>query len=134
MMAKGQCNCGAVAFEIAAKLTDIYLCHCSICRKSTGGGGIAVVVVHNKDFRWRRGQEQVTTWQKPGHDWQTSFCQGCGSPLPGPNDESRMYVPAGLIDEGGENLRVAHHIWVDSKAHWDNIGDDGQQHTGGFGD
>ncbi len=43
-----------------------------------------------------------------------------------------MFVPAGLISEGGEALRVAHHIWVDSKAGWDEIGDSGKQHPGAF--
>ena len=133
-MARGECNCGAVAFEITADPTDIYVCHCSICRRSTGSGSIAVVVVGNEDFRWRRGRQLITAWQKPGHDWRTCFCQRCGSPLPGVNDQARIYVPAGLIVEGGENLQVAHHIWVGSKAHWDVIGDAGQQHATALGD
>lgn len=29
------------------------------------------------------------------------------------------------IEEGGESLSVIHHIWVDSKAVWDEIGDSG---------
>lgn len=75
----------------------------------------------------------MTTWHKPGHDWQMSFCQRCGSPLPGANDEARTYIPAGLITEGGENLSVAHHIWVASKATWDDISDSGKQHPHAFG-
>jgi hypothetical protein len=30
-MALGECNCGAVAFEISAALADVFVCHCSIC-------------------------------------------------------------------------------------------------------
>lgn len=132
-MATGECNCGAIAFEITSNISDVFICHCSICRRSTGSNGIAVVVISNRDFHWIRGEELINTWHKPGHDWQTSFCQNCGSPLPGVNDESRMYVPAGLITEGGDSLKVAHHIWVDSKATWDEIGDSGQQHQQAFG-
>lgn len=131
-MATGGCNCGAVAFEITSDISDVYVCHCSICRKSTGSGGIAVVVVSNPDFHWTRGEDRIVTWSKPGHDWQTSFCQVCGSTLPGANDDQRMYVPVGLISEGGEHLRVAHHIHVDSKAAWEEIGDSGNQHPGPF--
>ena len=131
-MARGACNCGAVAFEIDRKVEGIYVCHCSICRRSTGSNGIAVVVVDNEAFRWLRGQDQVSTWKKPGANWQTWFCRICGSRLPGTNDASRMFIPAGLISEGGESLRVIHHIWVDSKAHWDIIGDDGKQHREAF--
>jgi hypothetical protein len=64
--------------------------------------------------------------------WQCWFCRVCGSPLPGVNDKSRTFVPAGLISQGGEDLRIAHHIWVGSKAVWDEIGDAGKQHPATF--
>lgn len=127
-MARGHCNCGAVAFEIQADLSGIYVCHCSICRRATGANGIAVVVVDNAAFRWTRGEDNIATWKKPGADWQRWFCRTCGSPLPGANDASRMFIPAGLIAEGADDLRVIHHIWVDSKAGWDEIGDSGEPH------
>ncbi|WP_370336148.1 GFA family protein [Parvularcula marina] len=131
-MVKAECNCGGVAFEISAELKDIYVCHCSICRKLTGSSGIPVVIIPNKDFRWLRGEELVSNWKKPDADWQSWFCKTCGSTLPGMNDPDTMFVPAGLLGEGGETLRVAHHIWVGSKAVWDEIGDSGKQHQNGF--
>jgi hypothetical protein len=131
-MARGECNCGAVAFEVDADLSNVFVCHCSICRRATGANGIAVVVIDNKCFRWLRGQDKIATWKKPVGDWQCWFCRDCGSPLPGANDPARMYVPAGLISEGGEKLRVAHHIWVGSKAVWDEIGDAGKLHVEAF--
>ncbi len=132
-MAKGACNCGAVAFEIDALLADVYICHCSICRRYSGAHGVAVVVVPNNAFRWVRGADQVRQWDKPDADWQAHFCGTCGSALPGANDPERMFIPAGLITEGGDDLAVAHHIFVDSKAVWDQIGDGGKQHPGAFG-
>jgi hypothetical protein len=131
-MAAGECNCGAVRFEIDADLAGVFVCHCSICRRSTGSNGIAVVVFPKDQFRWVRGQELIATWQKPGTHWQTWFCSVCGSPLPGENDATRMFAPAGCLTEGGDTLRVIHHIWVDSKAPWDEIGDAGRRHPGGF--
>lgn len=131
-MAKGECNCGAVRFEIDAELTGVYVCHCSICRRSTGSNGIAVVVVPNDGFRWVGGTEHIATWTKPGTAWQTWFCNICGSRVPGVNDAARMFVPAGTITHGGEALQVVHHIWVGSKAVWDEIGDSGRQHAGPF--
>lgn len=128
-MALGECNCGAVAFEIHTDLSGVFVCHCSICRRSTGSNGVAVVVIDNDAFRWIRGEQQIATWKKPNADWQTWFCRTCGSPLPGANDESRMFVPAGLISDSSEALRVIHHIWVSSKAGWDEIGDSGRQHA-----
>ena len=129
-MITGQCNCGAVSFSIDATMSDVYVCHCSLCRRSTGSAGIAVGVVAKETFRWLTGEEQIKTWRKPNHDWQTSFCRCCGSPLPGTNDDQRMYVPVSLLTTGTENLRVAHHMFVGSKAEWEEIGDDGQQHDG----
>lgn len=133
-MASGSCNCGSVTFDISAPLTDVIICHCSICRRLTGGSGFAVVKVNNDDFRWCSGQEHIRYWVKPGHDWHTHFCGNCGSPLPGINDESSMFVPVGLLLSGTKALRVAHHIWVGSKADWDIIGDQGKQHPTAYTD
>lgn len=81
-MTKGSCNCGAVAFEITGDVSQVIVCHCSICRKSTGSNGIPVVIFAKKDFRWLHGEDQITRWKKPDADWQKSFCKVCGSPLP----------------------------------------------------
>lgn len=131
-MAKGECNCGAVKYAIDVDPSDVFVCHCSICRRATGSNGIAVVVVPNDRFRWVSGTEHVVTWKKPNANWQMSFCNVCGSPLPGENDATRMFVPAGSIVQGGDMLRVAHHVWVGSKASWDEIGDAGVQHPEAF--
>ncbi|MGD8425285.1 MAG: GFA family protein [Gammaproteobacteria bacterium] len=131
-MAVGECSCGGIAFEIKGDLLEVFVCHCSICRRSSGSNGMAVVVIDNDQFRWLRGKELVASWKKPDTDWQKWFCRICGAPLPGVNDETRMFVPAGLISEGGESLRVKHHIWVDSKAVWDEIGDTGERHREAF--
>ncbi len=93
---------------------------------------MAVVIVPNDKLRWIRGEEHIATWTKPGTSWQTWFCRICGSPVPGWNDPTRMFVPAGSLTQGGEALRVIHHIWVGSKAAWDEIGDDGKQHAEAF--
>jgi len=132
-MAAGECNCGRVKFELDAELSEIYCCHCSICRRFTGSNGIAVVVVNNQQFRWTQGEQHISTWSKPASDWHCWFCSHCGSPLPGANDEQRMFIPAGLLTEGAADLHVAQHIFVDSKAQWDEIADSGVQHPAEFG-
>lgn len=131
-MSAGECNCGAVRFEIDAVPTEVFVCHCSICRRFTGSSGIAVVVFPRDRLRWIRGPECIATWRKPDTDWQAWFCRICGSPVPGENDAGTMFAPAGCITEGGESLRVAHHLWVGSKAPWDDIGGSAQQHNEGF--
>jgi|TARA_A200000159_G_C7308797_1_gene333595 hypothetical protein len=39
--------------------------------------------------------------------------------LPGENDPEHMFVPAGLIVNGGANLSVVGHVCMDSKASWE---------------
>ena len=113
-MAKGQCNCGNVSYEVTAQLNDVYVCHCSICRSATGSGGIAVTVVNNEEFQWLSGKEFIRYWKKPGHDWHTSFCKVCGSNLPGANDEQRIYIPVGTLKTGADNLKVKQHLFVEA--------------------
>lgn len=131
-LAKGSCNCGNVSFEIQVELTDVYLCHCTICRKSTGSSAIAVTVVKNENFQWLSGESFIKCWQKPNHDWQTSFCTECGSPLPGKNDEKTTYIPVSLLDTGNEKLSVKHQMFTDSKASWVAISEHGTIHQNEF--
>lgn len=130
--AKGSCNCGGIKFSVSVPLDSVFICHCSICRKSTGGTGIAVTVVPSNSLVIEMGQGLIRTWEKPNHDWLTNFCKNCGSPVPGKNDEQHAYIPVGLLDVGHENLEVKHHLFVDSKASWEDIGNQGKQHKGAF--
>ncbi|SHF96274.1 Uncharacterized conserved protein [Microbulbifer donghaiensis] len=132
-MVKGECSCGKVTYEIKQELSDVYICHCSLCRRSTGSGGIAVAVAPKEKFKWLKGEEDIKYWAMPGHDWHTNFCSTCGSTLPAENDSSSIYVPVGTLISGFESLKVAHHIWVASKANWEEICDSGKQHAEGIG-
>jgi hypothetical protein len=128
-MLTGQCNCGGVKFEVSSETSPIFACHCSICGRYTGSGSIPVVIAPKLAFKWLRGENLITNWIKPDADWQSWFCSTCGSTLPGENDEAHMFIPAGSITEGDDKLTIAHHIWVGSKAPWDEIGDSGKQHN-----
>lgn len=131
-MIKGQCNCGAVVYRAHCAVSQLFMCHCSICSRASGHGGVAVVVVPNEAFEWLSGGEAVATWRKPVGDWQTWFCRVCGSPVPGVNDPDHMFVPAGTITEQDEPLEVTQHMWVESKPDWFAIGDAGKQHLQGY--
>lgn len=131
-LASGACNCGAVSFHIKTDLPGVIICHCSICRRATGANGIAVIIVANDAFEWTGGEDSITSWAKPDADWEISFCRHCGSPVPGVNNADTMFVPAGLVTEGGEKLTVTDHIFVDSRAAWDEIGDCGRRHPAAY--
>ncbi len=131
-MLRGSCLCGAVSFEIDGRISDIYQCHCSFCRKATGSSGISVFLSSGTAFSWQSGENSVQLY-KTASGYRSVFCNTCGSRLPDPNpDESTFWVPAGLVDEPDLGVKVGAHIYVGSKATWDLIGDDGVQHDEHF--
>ena len=43
MQLEGSCHCGAVRFQLESPHPYPFnLCYCSICRKTSGGGGFAI--------------------------------------------------------------------------------------------
>ncbi len=131
-MLRGSCLCGAVVFELRGEVTDIYQCHCSLCRRALGSAGISVCLSSGKDFRWVSGQDQRRLFATPS-GYRSTFCGNCGSHLPDPNpDETTYWVPAGLLDSPDPGLKVGAHVFVESKAAWDKIGDSGVQYAEHF--
>lgn len=128
----GSCLCGAVSFAIVDKSTDIYQCHCSICRKATGSSGISVFLCSGSSFRWLSGESNAQLHTTPS-GYRSVFCRICGSRLPDSNpDRSTYWIPAGLVNDGLAEIKVGAHIYVGSKAAWDQIGDDGIQYDEHF--
>ncbi len=119
-MIHGSCLCGGVRFEITGKVSAIGRCHCSLCRKVSGAAADAKFLTARRSLRWIQGEELVQLYSRPTA-WTTAFCQVCGSPLPLAHPNGKLfYVPAGLLDDD-PGTRVELHIYVGSKAPWDEI-------------
>jgi hypothetical protein len=130
-MAKGSCLCGDVRFEISGKTTDIGMCHCSKCRKVSGVASNANLIVGVDGFRWLAGGDTLKKFQRPD-GWGVWRCARCGSPAPMLHPTGGSYwIPAGLLDED-PGVRVAGHIYVDSKAPWDEIAGGAAKWRDGF--
>jgi len=115
---RGHCLCGAVEFEIDGDRFNLYQCHCSLCRRQGGSLANAATIVARERFRWLRGEGQISSWQKES-GFRSDFCPTCGSPVPNPlRNLPYVWVPAGLLEEGGQ-LTVVAHLCTDSKAAWD---------------
>ena len=119
-MIRGSCLCGGVRFELAGKVSGIGQCHCSLCRKASGTGSNAVLLTAARNFRWASGEDLAQTWERPG-GWGHTFCRVCGSPVPRLHPSGKvLFVPAGVLDDD-PGTRVEQHIYVGSKAAWDEI-------------
>ena len=130
-MTRGSCLCGAVQFEIDGPTTDIGMCHCSKCRKVSGTASNANLMASRDVFRWIEGEGSITKFELPD-GWGQWRCSTCGSPVPMLHPGGGAYwIPAGLLDSD-PGVRVRGHIFVGSKAPWDEIAGDAPKYRDGF--
>ena len=114
---KGSCLCGALRYEIEGELDGVWLCHCSNCRKASGGTGNAIVIVKQEHFHWLAGKEHRVTYElRP--TYSITRCKTCGTPLPAEEDEDNVYLTAGTLDDPlGAGIKT--HIFCASRGDWD---------------
>lgn len=112
MEMNGGCLCGAVRFVAEGVSEDIHTCHCSMCRRWSGGPAFAIrtgVV----DFEGAENLALVAS-----SDWaERGFCSQCGSSLffrLKEGDGYFMYM--GAFDDQSR-FRLAGEIYIDSKPH-----------------
>lgn len=119
----GSCLCSGVHYEVTGPVTNMTSCHCGMCRKAQGAAYSTSVTVQQSDFRWTRGEELITTF-KSSADLDRVFCRICGSPMVVIEVKTgEVYVNAGTLDDD-PGIRLESHIFVGSKAPWDDILDD----------
>src|SRR5918996_1112030 len=80
MFVEGSCLCGGVAFEVELPFRRANVCHCSRCRKHSGGPGLVQGRVPRERFRLLCGGELVRTYRPEGGKVK-AFCSVCGSSL-----------------------------------------------------
>lgn len=72
----GQCLCGAVTFSAVPQAMEMDVCHCSQCRKWSGGSLMAVPC----DDLDVKDETQLGIY--PSSDWgERLFCKTCGTNL-----------------------------------------------------
>lgn len=129
-MYEGSCLCGAVTFEIHGPIKSIVYCHCSRCRKAQGSAFATNGNVASNDFRFVSGEAQLTGYESsPG---QTKyFCKHCGSPIFSKtvSKPDVVRIRLGTINTDIEERPEAH-IFVTSKANWEEISGDLPQFEG----
>ena len=124
-MLQGSCQCGAVRFAIPDDFATASFCHCTTCKKLSGGVGTANGRMRTDAIRVVAGDELLRTYQ-PDEGTAKTFCSACGSNLFGagwPESEFSS-VRLSAIDTPFEG-RPRAHIYVRSLAPWETLPDDG---------
>lgn len=131
MHLEGSCHCGSVRFSLESSHPYPFnLCYCSICRKTSGGGGFAINISGDHETLEVVGRDNVRVYQAmvqyPGDaephqsKGQRHFCGLCGSPLWmwDPRWPELVHPLASAIDTSLPTPPERTHLLLDSKAPW----------------
>jgi hypothetical protein len=70
----GGCHCGAVRYEVTAKLDGAVTCNCSICSRT----GTLLAFAPASDFTLLRGEDHLADYQFGRRNIHHLFCRTCG--------------------------------------------------------
>jgi hypothetical protein len=124
-MMKGSCWCGAVRFTVSEPFVTSTFCHCTSCKRISGGVGTANGRARTETIAVTEGRDLLTTYQ-PEEGSAKTFCSRCGANLFGGGwpESEHSSVRLSAIDEGLEQKPEAH-TYVRSVAEWETLPDDG---------
>lgn len=86
MFLEGSCHCGAVKYSVQSSGPYPYMrCYCSVCRKTSGGGGYAINLSANAETLSVEGREHLGVYRatvdgKPSQA-ERNFCSKCATAL-----------------------------------------------------
>jgi hypothetical protein len=108
---KAQCLCGAVKFEATPEKNEVGVCHCSMCRRWSGGAWFGVDCGNSVKFEdaSQVGAYRASAWG------ERCFCKQCGTTLIWRmQDGSHNVVSAQLFDDPGQFTFVSE-IYIDEQ-------------------
>ena len=115
----GSCLCEKVKFEVTLTENAVHICHCSQCRKWSGGSALCLGCLPEKKIEG----EEFITWYDSSEFAQRSFCKNCGTHLFfRTKDGSYNGVSANFDDLDG--LEIGEHIFIDNKPSYYDFADD----------
>lgn len=113
----GGCQCGAVRYEFSGSPIEVYVCHCTECRKQSASAFGISVIVPSKQVRLSKGSLQAWTRRADsGGSIQCFFCPDCGTRVWHGNRETEaaISIKGGSLD-CPPDISTANHIWTRSK-------------------
>jgi hypothetical protein len=123
----GTCLCGGVKLEIEAEPRALRVCHCTSCKKLSGGGSTVNFFVPPSAITILEGRELLESFIPEGGSAKT-FCRTCGTNLFGGGwpDSERCSVRVTTIEDPID-AKAGVHIYVRSVAPWESLPDDGAE-------
>lgn len=112
----GGCHCGQLRYRFDAPLRDIAHCHCTICRRTSGGIVVTWVTVPLAAFDWLAGSPA-------NYDSSPScvryFCGNCGAhvALFTRHSPHTLDVTVATLDHP-EMAPAQRHIWTTTRLPW----------------
>lgn len=127
---RGSCLCGGISFAVTGPPQRVWNCHCRRCRKARAAVHACNAFFPADAIRFARGEALRDSYKVPGaRFFQQHFCRVCGSKMPRPDPERQIVVvPMGSLDDD-PGLRPQRHIFVSSKAPFEEIADALPQHA-----
>ena len=112
-------------FELTGEFESMAFCHCTTCKKISGGVGTANGRVRTSAIRVVEGLDLLRTYE-PDEGTAKTFCSVCGSNLFGGGwpESEQASVRLSAIDTPFEG-RPRSHIYIRSVAPWETVPDDG---------
>jgi hypothetical protein len=80
-LVRGGCLCGGVRFQLTLPFRRAGWCHCSRCRRHSGGIGLVQGRVPRDGFRLLAGEELLRVYRPAAGAAAKVFCSVCGSSL-----------------------------------------------------
>ena len=120
MPATGSCLCGAVTYEIDQALSDVIVCHCTDCQKSSGSAASHNIVIATENLKITGASPQAFSQVvDSGRTLTRTFCGACGSQLFSQRDTNpeTMVVKSGTLDDR-HGFKVVMDIWTASANPW----------------
>lgn len=112
----GGCHCGALRYEFTGPLRDIAHCHCSICRRVSGGLVTTWITLPFSAFTWVKG---VPARYDSSPSCARFFCSHCGAHLALVTHLSPESIDVTIATlDHPEQAPADRHIWIDSRLPW----------------
>jgi hypothetical protein len=122
----GGCLCGGVRFEVTEPFVRVSYCHCTSCKKLSGGAGTISGRARSDTIRILEGQDLLRTY-RPIEGSAKTFCSECGSNLFGAGWPDSEYAAVRLSALDSFDEKPTMHIFVRSVAPWETLPDDGAE-------